>query len=504
MHITLFSGMPSGIGIQLIEVEVSFSKADRNGKITIIGLSDTDARTCILRIKNSLLNHGIDLPDDKRILINLAPAHIKKIGTYFDLAILTGILIGLRKIPPQDVSSMVLIGEISIDGRVRPILGALSMAIDLPLLGKKKMLASPENIAECAHINVLELIAIPNLTGLISYFKTKKYIAPRIIKKYKREKPSLDFKEVIGQEHAKRACLISAAGSHNIIMIGSPGSGKTMLAQRMIGILPPLNDQQSLETSRIYSLAGSLNEGLIKDPPLRSPHHSSSSAGVLGGGHRFIQPGDVSLSHNGILFLDEMAEFRRSLLDSLRQPLEDGVIHIRRANYQITLPAHFLLIGATNPCPCGYFNDPIKECKCPPLMRKTYINRLSGPLLDRIDLQVGLNSMQYNSIKSTSSSNTTSNDYYQQVIKARAIQYKRQNKLNSELSPHEIQIICVLTSAAEKMIGRAFDYLKLTMRGYHKLLKVAKTISDLDGKDTICESQIREALLYRQLDKYIQ
>lgn len=501
--------MPCGITGQLIEVEISMLPSEKSG-LNIIGLTAYDATNCAARIKNSLINNGFNLPENRKILVNLAPAHIKKIGTYFDLAIITGILqvLNVIIIPKAVLKNTVFIGELSIDGSIRPILGSLSIAFDMNSFGKKRLILSKKNEQECSLIKNLEIVGLESLDDLSKYFNQNlfnKYVPPLLnrIDQSAEPKDKLCFSDVKGQQKAKRALQICAAGRHNILMIGSPGSGKTMLSKRLPDIMPPLTYEEILETSKIYSIAGEIKENLVMRRPFRSPHHTSSAAGILGGGHRNIQPGDISLAHNGILFLDELSEFRKSVLDCLRQPLEDNVINIKRTNYQVMMPCNFLLVGATNPCPCGFWGDSIKPCKCSMLVRDHYLRKLSGPLLDRIDIQVSISSLNYKQAHENESSET-SESIARKVSNAVGIQIKRQGKLNGILNSREVEKYCYLKGKAEELMLNAFDKLSLTMRSYHKIIKTARTIADLAESEDILDIHLLESLSYRGIDKYIK
>lgn len=510
MHAKIFSAITHGVVAHLVEVEVDISFGLVN--FYIVGLPDTAIKESAKRVQSALKNSGLPFPA-KRVTVNLAPADLKKVGTLFDLPIAIGILIASNNlsVAPDFLHDTCFIGELSLDGSIRPVRGVLSIASDAQMaLGKKRLIVPRENAQEAALIPGLEVFGFDHLVQLLAFLKGETVEKPvktqAIVPDEIVFDPALDFAQVKGQQQVKRAMQIAAAGRHNLLLVGSPGSGKTMLAKRLPTIMPAMTFTQLIEASKIYSITGKLHrESLITSRPFRSPHHTISQAGLIGGGS-YPQPGEISHAHHGILFLDELTEFKRTTLEALRQPLEDGQVIVARANQTVKFPASFLLVAALNPCPCGFFGDKKRACSCSRQQIDHYLQKLSGPLLDRIDLQINVTSIDYSAARSPGASGQSSADLFVAVKSALMLQKERfgcDDKFNSAMTPDEVDRYCHLTSEAEAVMQKAFEVLLLSMRGYHKILKVARTIADLDNAKTIEVRHVQEATMYRSLDQFL-
>jgi magnesium chelatase family protein len=494
-----------GIDALLIEVEVDISPG--LPAFATVGLPDSIVRESKDRVKTALQNSGYPFPAE-RITVNLAPAHIRKEGAGFDLPIAIGILAAMGILPAERVERTPMVGELSLDGRIKPVSGILPMAIQADSSGYPALLIPAGNATEAAVRGALKVYPTSHLSQVVEFLKDLVDIPPvaHNLAALITQLPEIDcdFVEVRGQEHAKRGLEIAAAGGHNLLMIGPPGAGKTMLAQRISGIMPPMSLAETLETSKVYSVAGLLGDRpLMAQRPFRAPHHTISDAGLVGGGH-FPRPGEVSLAHNGVLFLDEFPEFRRNVLELLRQPIEDAQVTIARASASLTYPARFMLVAAMNPCPCGYSGDPVRPCLCAPQHVVRYRGRISGPILDRIDLHLEVPAVRPEELHGDHQAESTET-IRRRVVAARTLQLQRFDEpgifCNAHMKARHVKQFCSLDVASRGLLAGAIQRLGLSARAYHRILKVARTIADLEVHETIAPHHILEAIQYRSLDR---
>ncbi|QSV46324.1 YifB family Mg chelatase-like AAA ATPase [Geobacter benzoatilyticus] len=496
------------LGIDAVIVDVEVDIAQGLPQFATVGLPDGAVKESKDRVKSALKNAGYDFPP-RKITVNLAPADLKKEGAAFDLPISVGILAATGVIKGERLKEYLLLGELSLDGSVKPVRGCLPVAVAARSAGLRGIVVPLENAPEGAVVEGVDVIGVRELAEVVEFLNGEREIEPfrvDVAEFFERSaEAGDDFSEVKGQEHAKRALEVAAAGAHNIIMIGPPGSGKTMLSRRIPTILPRMSFEEAIETTKVYSVMGLLDRenALVAQRPFRSPHHTISDVGLIGGGN-MPRPGEVSMANHGVLFLDELPEFKKHVLEVLRQPLEDGRVSISRALMSLTYPSRFMLVAAMNPCPCGYLGDPLHPCSCTPVMVQRYRSRISGPLLDRIDIHIEVPAVKYRDL-ADGREGESSRAIGSRVEQAREVQRDRfrgsKVHSNAQMTPRFIKKFCEPDAAGSRLLELVTDRLGLSARSYSRILKVARTIADLDGSDAVREQHVSEAIQYRSLDR---
>jgi magnesium chelatase family protein len=494
------------IGIDAFPLEIEVDVSGGSPNFIIVGLPDASVSESKERVRTALINSKLTFPY-RKIIVNMAPADIRKEGASFDLPIALGVLAATDQLDRERLAGFLIIGELALDGALRRTNGVLPVAAMIKESGLNKMIVPTENANEAALVEGIDVYAASTLSEAVSIVRAEELFEPYINNNDGKTAPSyeVDFADVKGQEVAKRALEVAAAGGHNLIMIGPPGSGKTMLAKRVPTILPPMTREEALEVTRIFSISGLLSpdRALVTERSFRSPHHSASRAGLVGGG-AVPRPGEVSLAHRGVLFLDEIPEFDRNALEVLRQPMEDGLVTISRATLSLTFPAQFMLIASMNPCPCGFATDPTKECTCPQIAIRKYLMKISGPLMDRIDIHIEVPRLKFDEL-TRYRPGEPSEEIRKRVIKAREIQKARFEKMkifaNADMLPRQIKKYCVLPDEARALLKRANEQLGLSARAYDRILKLSRTIADLAASENIAVEHVAEAIQYRSLDR---